>query len=329
MSPELRHTFPGFYDNPVIELLADVQRWTISDKDKRPVDFRALFGENTPQHAAIIRGAMFTDQRCLVSLPELTNRLPNAANHAYYLQAPTDGVMILDIESDCPADTRDQLLQLPSLYAETSLSGRGYHLVMPLPKNFHEYPIATEKPVLQHKEKHFEILIHHWVTFTRNIIPHNPWGNISQQHQVWDDLYASLAVDAKPSTREHLDISDQKPDIPHEEQILHYLCKTPLNKTLDDFNNDHSRYEFSVLGTIYNHLTSVLNYLSIAGVVADPQDYDETMRIWLIYLAATHVIEYRPKHDEVRSGMPLLFDRAVFIYAGRTNQEAQQQQQSA
>ena len=318
--------FPGFYDNPVVALLADAKRWTISDKDKRPIDFPALFGENTDDGQSKIRGALHTDERCLVSLHELTSRLPDAANHAFYLQAQTDGVVILDIEPSCPPAIRDMLLELPALYAEYSMSGRGYHLVLPLPSNFYDYPVALEKKVLQDTSKHFEVLLTHWITFTRKTIPYTSWDASMPNSPRWDWVYGMLASNAKPSSREHLDISDQKPNIPHEEEILSYLNTTPINKTLDDFNHDHSRYEFSVLGTIYNHLIQVLHHLTLTGVIDDPEDYDEEMRIWLMYQAATNIIEHRPKHDEIRSGMPLLFDRAVFIYAGRTSEEAKRQQ---
>lgn len=322
MSPQLHQMFPGFYDNLVVTLLADAKRWTISDKDKRPIDFPALFGENTDDGNSRIRGAFHTDQRCLVSLQELTTKLPTAANHAFYLQAQTDGVVVLDIEPTCPPTIRDTLLELPALYAERSMSGRGYHLVLPLPENFYDYPVALEKPVLQDTSKHFEVLLKHWITFTRKTIPYTPWDITAPSSPRWEMIYGHLAANAKPSSRKHLDISDQKPDIPHEAEILSYLNTTQINKSLDDFNRDYSRYEFSVLGTIYNHLIQLLSHLTITGVIDDPDAYDETMRIWLMYQAATNIIEHRPKHDEVRSGMPLLFDRAVFVYAGRTSEEA-------
>ena len=321
MTPELRSIYPAFYSNPAIELLAPVPRWTISDKNKRPISFRALFGEGTRNNEQLILGATCLEEHCLADLYELTRRLPDAANHAFFIQSQTDGVAVLDIEADCPDDLKQELLQIPALYAQRSTSGRGYHLVIPLPSNFYDYPDAVDKPRLQDEHKHYEILLHHWTTFTRDMVDFVPWNPSSPQNQQWDDLYAGLASQAVPTLTAHLDISEAKPEITHEATIVELLAATPINKSLADFHHDHSRYEFSVLGTLYNHLNKVLRYLQMVGDIDDVDTYDDTDRVWLIYQAATQIIPHRPKHNEFRNGMPLLFDRTMFIYAGRIGKE--------
>lgn len=153
--------FPQFYGNPAIRALADASRWTISgqigDDDldvagkpptrKAPIDIRHLldFGR--------VRGAWALDERCLVTLDELTQAVPDAANNAFYLQALTDGLLVLDIEPDCPPHIAVDLLRLPgALYSELSMSGNGFHILAPLPQNFHDFPIASTKRVL--REEH-------------------------------------------------------------------------------------------------------------------------------------------------------------------------------
>lgn len=305
--------FPEFYTNPVVQLLADHPRWTVSDKDKMPIDMRQLMNEGR------IWGAREISDTCLVTLGELKDFLPNAANNAFYLQAQTDGLLVLDIEKTCPPEIAAELLGMSeALYSELSMSGRGYHLVLPLPTNFWDYPLATGKKVLREEHGWYEILLDHWVTFTRNDVPEDRYlypGNdgVLPEAPAWADLYAGLAELAVETPSVELDINAEKPEIPREAQIIELMTRQPHGRKLEKFHGDFSRWEFSILGVLYNRLLAIL--VAVRDVVDHP--YDESDQVWLVFLAAQQVIPAREKHEEYRNEMPLLMNAAVSLIARR------------
>ncbi len=319
-----RMRFAAFYDNPAIRTLAGAARWTISgrlgdDPDdpkstrKAPIDLRALLDDNW------LRGAWSVDEQCLVVLDELTDRLPTAANTAFYLRASTDGLMVIDIESECPPEVSAQLLALPEVvYCEQSMSGRGFHLVTPLPANFSEFPIAAGKRVLREEHGWYEILLDHWVTFTRR-----PPATASPARSATADpgrftsvadVYAFLAQQVRVPTASAADIGTgaEAPDIPGGSQIVRQTVAAASHrfKTLDDFGGDHSRYEFSVLGTLHRQmLNHLVEHISLG------HSYSSSELAWLLFQAAEQVLPERPKHRERRNGRPFLLDRAAAMVA--------------
>lgn len=320
-----REWFPDFYTNPAVMALAKAKRWTISGsikdeepdtlkKRKAPIDVRHLIDHRR------VRGAWAIDEQCLVDLNELTERIPTAANTAYYIQSATDGLIVIDIEPGCPPEIAQQLLALPNLlYVETSMSGKGYHLIAPMPANFHDFPVAAGKTVLQHKEKWYEILLDHWVTFTRNpvapeILAAKPTAEPSPDFATLEGFYASLAKEAKATAASSISVQTaiDFPDIPSADAIVAQTldAATDRLKTLDDFNGDNSRYEFSVLGTLYRQMLYPLIQRMNLGTT-----YSASDRTWLLYKAAVSVIPERNKHHEKRNGRPFLLDRAAAMIA--------------
>lgn len=309
--------FPAFYTNPSVQMLAGHSRWTVSDKDKTPINTRELMTTGR------IWGAHEISDSCLVTLPELKGFLPNATNNAFYLKAQTDGLLVLDIEKTCPPEIAAQLLGISeTLYSELSMSGRGYHLLLPLPSNFWDFPIATGKKVLKEEHGYYEILLDHWVTFTRNEIPADRYvcdaDGVMPDAPLWEELYAELAKLAVEAPTADLDIALDKPEIPREEQILELMTRYPHERELQKFHGDHSRWEFSILGVLYNRLSAILP--AVKDVVEHP--YDESDQTWLLYLAAEKMIPHRDKHDEERNGMPLLMNAAVSLIARRAATKA-------
>jgi hypothetical protein len=320
--------FPHFYTNPAIRFLSTSSRWTVSGrlgpdmstKGKAPIDIRALLD------AGQIRGAWAADENCLVTLRELTQRLPAASNAAFYLTAQTDGLLVVDIEPECPEHIAANLLALPGvLYAETSMSGRGYHLLTGLPEDFWEYPAATSKRVLREEHGWYEILLAHWVTFTRVPISEAirsrakktqltsaPFASIA-------DLYASLAEVVRPvsAASSEVSTSPRLPDITSGRQIVERTLAgaAPRYKTLAHFGGDHSRFEFSVLGVLYREMRS---HLVRSGFV-NRATYSENDQAWLLYEAALEVLPGRPKHNERRNGRPFLLDRAAAMVAAESS----------
>jgi hypothetical protein len=310
-----RAAFPEFYTNPIISAIADIPRWTVSDNEKVPINMRELMTTGR------LWGAHEISAECLVTLDDMTSFLPSAANNAFYLRAQSDGFLVLDIEKTCPPDVARDLLRIPNLFAERSMSGKGYHLILPLPANFWDFPIATGKRVLKEEHGWYEILLDHWVTFTREVIPATELPPQDFEPGAWERLYEKLAMGAVEAPTSEFDISAERPDIVRGDQILELMTRRPLEKSIDDFNGDASRFEFSVLGVLYGRLSPIL--VAIADAEPDAV-HDESVKSWLIYEAATRLLPHREKHDEIRNGMPLLLNAAVALVARRMGDKARQ-----
>lgn len=318
-----RARFPEFYRNPAIQALAGASRWTVSGrlgddqnaKAKAPIDMRALLDIGR------VRGAWRIGPECLVALGELTERLPEAANHAYYLQAQTDGLVVVDVEPGCPEEVARGLLALPgTLYSETSMSGRGYHLVTALPDNFYEFTAASGKRVLLESHGWYELLLDHWVTFTRrpiaaDVLEAAQHESSPREFASVEDLYASLARSAKATCPVPTGVrtAGEAPPIKGGEQIVERTLDgaRPRLKTLHHFDGDRSRWEFSILGTLFREMRG---HLVRVGFVRRTE-YSPGDQAWLLYTAALEAIPDRPKHHERRNGRPFLLDRAAAMVA--------------
>lgn len=282
--------FPEFYNHPIIKQLENNKKWTFSDADKRPIDMFELktFGK--------IVGAQFTDEKSLMDLNELISLLPEIPNHAYYLDSMTDDIVMLDIESKCPDDIKEKLLMLPYLYGETSLSGQGYHLIFKLPKCISKYPIAQKKIVFKEEHGYYEILLNHWVTFTRNMLPPS-----THQNNHFEKLFESMASKQKEVIRSNFNVDTDKPDIPDEDEIISIMNLKPYAKTPEDFNYDTSRFEFGYTGFMNYRMEVVLKIDRFRK-----HKYTESEKVWLLYEAVKTNIPYRDKHEETRNNMPWL-----------------------
>ncbi|MEU7318371.1 hypothetical protein [Streptomyces sp. NPDC007083] len=332
-----RILFPHFYGNPTIRALATACRWTISGRlgglgpdgedpgHKAPIDVRHLIeGCNSGcRHVGPLRGAFALDETCLLSLDELTTALPNAANTAYYLQAQTDGVVVVDVEPGCPQAVIADLLRLPGIvYSELSMSGRGFHLVVPMPQNLYNFPVAAGKRALREEHGWYEILLDHWCTFTRAPIPDHIAHHVaalttSAQFTTVEELYADLAAKARQTTGASavaVSTDESMPDIPHATKLIEQTLagdRQELNNP-ERFDHDLSRWEFSVLARLYHRLRTVQRTYESFGLVYSAGD-----TAWLLYRAALDVIPSRPKHTQTRNGRPFLLDRAAALIAER------------
>lgn len=336
-----RTLFPAFYGNSAIRALSSACRWTISgqigelepsDPDKTaptrkaPIDVRHLIDGCNPgcRHPGPVRGAWSIGPSCLVALEELSTAVPNASNAAYYVQAQSDGLMVIDVEPACPHSTMADLLRLPGiLYSELSMSDRGLHLVAALPSNFHDFPIVAGKRVLRHEQGWYEILLDHWVTFTRRPVPQTALDRATDsgrdpQFAAVEDLYADLAAKARRTANASaaaVSTDDSMLEsIPYAETIIRFVLATD-REALDDperFGHDMSRWEFSVLARLHSRLETGQRAYQDLGAVFTSGD-----TAWLLYRAASEVIPPRPKHAQMRNGRPFLLDRAAALVAER------------
>ncbi len=290
-----------FIELDFVQPLKDNKRWTAVNKNKMPIDMNALV-----QNGRIIGASYKNNNQPYVDLPTLYQILPETTNATYVLKQTLDDIVVLDIEPICPKDLTDRLLTLPYLYAETSMSGKGYHLVFSKPKT--KYPdILMSKTALKEKGGCYEILLSHNVTFTGNQIfrkPGEPVADITEFYQLFDEL-ASKAVLTKLVECNTDDLPDID-NIPEQEAIVKLLKQAKYHKKPQDFlkedgSVDDSRYEFGIAGFYYNKLKQLL-------AISKYKSHDYTMqeRIVLLHEIIKDKVEYREKHDTFRDGLPWL-----------------------
>lgn len=311
MPDTIKEMFPDFYENKAILSIAGENRWTISDANKRPVD---MFEVRVNHRVMGCR----PDIPCsTTTLDDTIKVIPYPKNHAFLLDCLTDNIVVLDIEPSCRTSLIRKFMSLPYLYGEKSLSGRGIHLILPVPKCFDEFPIAKNKLKLQHKTGQYEILQNHWVTFTRSTLanPTNPNGNDS----LWENLYASLAKEVKESTPTVADyevLGENLDEIPDSKEILDILSngnpykKTPDNFLREDGTADMSRYETGWLNHKYRTMQTLLK---ASFIKKNQHDYTLSEQTLLLAELARRNLEHRDKHDEVRTGMPYLLYTSQWV----------------
>jgi len=283
--------FKSFYENDFVKAIQHNERWTISDKNKMPIDIWCLITEQR------IAGAQCTDGNSLADLATVMKTLPNAANNTYYLDALIDNIVVLDIEPTCPDDIKAELLKLPYLYGEISMSGKGYHLVFPLPDCFSEYPIIQNKIVMKEEHGHYEILLNHYITFTRNAIA--PSANETN----FEEMFRGLASVQKESIHKNeFTLELEIESIPFRDEIIQMLENQKYKKSLSDFFDDKSKFEYGYIGFLYFKLKQILNITYIKK----RHTYTESEKAWLLYETAKNVIPYREKHEESRNKLPWL-----------------------
>ena len=305
---------PALADYPDIVHLARQTRWTVSDQNKRPIDMRRLMTEQ------FVIGAKHPDERCLLTLDEVLTALPNASNTTFYLKAVIDRICVVDIEPGCDPQLRQSLLALPHLYAEKSMSGKGYHLICPLPAGF-----SSQTPRrLRHDSGDFEILFEHWVTFTHNTIDVPQSKQPTSLDTIYDELMETHMQ--RQVAKRHVDISLDPGTIPYFDEIVTHIANEPFVQKLSDFKDpvrigDHSRFEYSCLGTLYRRL---LSFSDRSGM-----SFTDNEAAHIIAEALRYMIPHRPKHDEYRDGLPLLFNAAAHRISRHEAIEARHKQKQA
>ena len=289
--------FPQFYNNPVIQKLAILENWTVSDKNKRPIDMRAFIDKQELWGAAFDRG-----YNPLVDLKTLCDAIPNATNNAYYLDAERDGIVILDIEPSCPDNIKELFMGLPYLYGEVSMSGRGIHLIFNLPRMIlARYPNAQQKLALKEEHGYYEILMNHMVTFTRNTLPPAEFKN---DISIFENVFELLAQQATKTIKaEQLDASSLDVEaIPYARTIINVLMGQNYYKHLSDFKFDNSKYEYN-MAFFYNQR---LERMIGKEWTFKDHTYTAEERAVMIYEIVKQKIDHRAKHDSFRNGMPWL-----------------------
>lgn len=335
-----RERFKDFYSNDAICAIAGKRRWTISTKSKKPVDASwleaAIDGslDHLPGNDYDPPGARLDDPGTMMTLDELTDLVPGAANFAFALEYTEDDIVILDVEPKAPADVKAKTLRLKALYRERSMSGRGYHMVFPAPYDlFERYPAAVRR-VVKRKDGAYELHLRHWVTFTRDTTPHA--GILDQS------VKAKCAPLPRPGDRGFDDSSDfekfiaplfraQKPVVTTGGSVdaadafltdgqaalverIMASGEAEYDKRPSDFDDDMSRYEFGYMGHILNVVGSHVDTIRVGDIVMRHLvEATDGQKCMMAYVIGSQVIPHRPKHNERRNGMPWLLYTATSV----------------
>lgn len=300
-----------FINNDVICQLAVKPYWTVNIDGKKPLDIVAY------DTMKIIRGAQ--NESCLTDLNNLL-RIVNAIpqQFVYSLNAPRDGFVVLDIEKTCPDEIKDRLLDLPFLYGDISMSGKGCHLVFPCPPLDE---ITINKVAMKEEHGYYEVLIHHFVTFTNyTMLPRYDASNAPIQfQQIWDELKSTQRLATK--TEMEFDMDSVKLDFPQYEVLKDAIIrnfKQRFRKRPDDYGGDMSRYEFAVIGSVRVSTNLILD----VPVFARKIKLDEMQKIMLVYQIVTEILEPREKHNEIRDGKPMLLYQTCNSFVTNYQSEA-------
>lgn len=299
-----REEFSEFYNNPVIQKLGKKQKWSVSNNDKVPINMFALRFEGNPN-----KGASPFDLSSTLTLDDLTDLLPTASNCAYYMNYTVDGLVVLDIEKKCPEELKNKFLNIPYLYGEVSMSGEGYHLIIPTPIDlFKTNPDAFKCSKMQHKNKYFEVLMNHWVTFTRNTLPPSPGT------QDIEELLYDLVQEQHEVVKGDISVSNTAPSGEKYDELLDKcLNRFHYTKTPDYFNNDLSRFEFGYMASLAITLTNMLKF---NGEILSDSD-----KVWIMAQVAERQLKPREKHSTMRSGLPWLVYTAQEALAAVKNND--------
>lgn len=310
--------YKTFLSNPAVRSIASKPKWSISDKDKRPISlYNLLYNRIVVGGKPGVIGDTDTLDGLIKSFCRTFPDQGQIANFAFFLDAIDDDIVVLDIEPECPTSLKAEFAQLPYIYGEVSMSGRGMHLLFPKPKNFDDFPIAAKKKAMKGPKKYYEILMGHWVTFTGRALKRSVGRNIENQ-EPFEKLFATLAAQQTESAKIDIELDPERlrenvAEIPDADYIIDILTR-PANAVgfkPERYDNDMSRYEFAYFGIKCSQLTSLLRSTRIKsnGHTYTPEDF-----IRLLYVIGTTELEHRDKHDSTRNGMPwLMYEAAQLV----------------
>lgn len=316
----MEHEYDDFYENETIRSIANKRRWSISTKDKKPVDMHWLLdvvpAVGVPTDGSEPPGARVNDPTTMATLDEIRTRIPNAANAAFYLCSGFDGIVVLDVEPCCDPALKEEILDLKSLYRERSMSGLGYHLVFPEPKGLlAKYPNAAGKHIIKKRSGDYEVHFEHWVTFTRNndVRPGDGSGS-------FEKFIAPLFRAQKPPVRytSDIEVDPTKALALDQLALVEELAGDPATVypvSPSQMDDDMSRWEFGYVGHIMRRVLRATSPRTIGSITIVP-DVEATPEevVLITYAVAKRLIPYRKKHDTYRVGYPWLLYQAKQMY---------------
>ena len=296
-----------FAQNPFIRTIAEIPKWTISvqfgDKKKVPANISDLMYNNH------LSGGNIADTESTTTLTKIDDFFKaygaSVRNHCFYVNTVTDGFCVLDIEPECPKELMEKFTHFAYLYGEISMSGKGRHLIFPVPQELLlKYPAAAKKVAMKGENNWYEILMQHWCTFTANPLPPSDNADPFGFMKLFEEL-AAKQVDAEIKL---LDIDSlNEVDLPKADRMLELLDEASKywKKQPSDYDNDLSRYEYHYMLYLYGKMEHLMHTGVFDGI-----KYSDSDKAWFLYTTARNVLPYRAKHSETRDGLPWLLYQA-------------------
>lgn len=338
--------FTSLVSNPTMNELALEPVWTIS----APQDIEVMWSDDTTHtvnrktplniSAALnnrIYGARPNDPDATTDLPALHSLIPHIDTWAFKLDVSKYHFVLIDIEPSASKELVDQLLTLPYLYGERSMSGKGIHLLVDSKEleTTASWLDFETLPKIQRSDKQVEILMReHWVTFTGNTLdkPCNPHGTGSVR-----DFFNAM-VDDHGKVRTLRVLSDElaameyrsfthHDDIPYEDDIItltwQLMCQNyDSHNKLESFNHDMSRYELSVIHYLKKYMLAAMH----SSNIITKYKYTDADLAHMMYDALTaddyatmdtkEIIEPRDKWFSRRPGGTYLTQQIKHVLAG-------------
>lgn len=306
----------SFLAHPVIAKLKDQRQWAVTDmRDKKPLNMHEFFstGELWPL-SMHNRDAFLTLPEILDGYRNLHDTLsevnPNAAatitypvNFALFLNQDTSSVCIVDIEPACPDELKAQFLDTPFIYGEVSMSGKGYHLIYPVPGSLmRKYKETAQRSVVKEPHKYYEVHFEHWVTFTMNqVVP--PDSPAHTLEAIIEPVFAETDIAVAKS---HVEAAEEVPDTLDAlaEQFLPTMLEVarriPYNVN-DNTDDDLSRRDFCVCLWLARKLAPVVRMKVQSNQCHELTDNEI---VHLLAAIAEEILPYRDKWETIRNNMP-------------------------
>lgn len=323
-------TMEQFLNYPIIQYLAAQERWTVSDKDKRPINIREYSSTGK------LFGASFKFGNPLLSLYQINqSQFPIPDNRAYHFHAKDEQIIMIDVESHARDELKTWALNFPCHYLEAS-KNNGLHVVLHVPLSLipEKYRYLFDVTVIKHETTEFEVIFNqHYGTFTRRIIPCQ-YADFEHNKNHLEQLLFLLQTLAKALSKEQLEkakkVQERMEYIANVkteklEEFMDYIqsnidqtIETAKTKhTLEKYNYDESKYEDRSLNEvakmIYKYYRWQQNerkrkkyHKNEGGFQELTMNLTEEEFIYLIYMIGKSFLPQRPKHDELRVGMPYL-----------------------
>lgn len=314
--------------NKLVQQLANEKQWTVSDKEKKPVDARYLLDTNNVRNARVL-----DDPYPLVTLHEL-NESPNLihTNRAYRLQSQNNNIIVIDVEPHADKDMLMMSKNFPAHYTEISRNG-GVHLLIEVPERIKnaENSYLFDTVVVKNKAGDMEVILNdHFITFTKRIVTDKPIADFENNPEQYAQLEKFLAnivkmdeeakIDRELKRQMAVEFTDENLDVdtinkvikslPFSEFIERQKEKDPKSFTDKKGSPDWSRYEGSISTACAGHIFRFTKNLKSTVVLKDTFGHlTENDWIYASYLMLKEIVPTRDKHTEVREGMPwLLFN---------------------
>ncbi len=239
-------------------LISPLHRWaaTMPGNPKVPV---AMDSWGTDR----LRGNRHRDETDCVDLPRLLDLVPDGTSYGFYLDSREAGIVVADIEPDCPEDLRERLLDAPWAYGEISVSGKGLHLLFLADDLGGSFVEDAER--LRSENNWFEFLQRHWVTFTGKALARDPGYDLTSLRELYEGCPTALGGSSSTAARDAAELACARRPARNsyegdEATLMAYLERLEYGRSPADFGDDRSTYEWTRMRWLLHRIRESREY---------------------------------------------------------------------